>query len=113
VAPYFLFTPTLMQMRRRGMLKYGAFASAVGEQFEQKWLDRADSLNEDVLQTQDFSATWDLYSVVHNIEEIRIVPIAAINVYVFVIAALVPCIPVVIAAIPLDILMRAALKLLV
>jgi hypothetical protein len=113
VAPYFLFTPTLMQMRRRGMLKYGAFARAVGEQFEQKWLDRADRLNEDVLETQDFSATCDLYSVVRNIEEIRIVPVAAINVYVFVIAALVPCIPVFIAAIPLDILMKAAMKLLV
>ncbi len=113
VAPYFLFTPTLMQMRRRGMLRYGAFARAVGEQFEQKWLNRTDGLNEDVLQTQDFSATCDLYSVVHNIEEIRIVPVAAINVYVFVIAALIPCIPVFIAAIPLDVLMKAAMKLLV
>jgi hypothetical protein len=113
VAPYFLFTPTLMLMRRRGMLKYGAFARAVGEQFEQKWLEHPDSVNEDVLQTPDFSATCDLYSVVQNIEEIRIVPIAAVNVYVFVIAALIPCIPVVIASIPLDTLMRAALKLLV
>jgi hypothetical protein len=113
VAPYFLFTPTLIQMRRRGMLKYGALARAVGEQFEQKWLDRANSLNEDVLETQDFSSTCDLYSVVHNIEEIRVLPVAAINVYMFVIAALIPCIPVFIAAIPLDVLMKAALKLLV
>lgn len=113
VAPYFLFTPTLMQMRRRGMLKYGALARAVGEQFEQKWLDRANSMNVDDLETQDFSATCDLYGVVHNIEEISIVPVAAINVYVFVIVALIPCIPVVIAAIPFDLLMRAVLRLMV
>jgi hypothetical protein len=113
VAPYFFFTPTLMQMRRRGMLRYGALAHAVGEQFEQKWLDRANSLNEEVLAAPDFSATGDLYAVVHNIEEIRVVPVAAINVYMFVIAALVPCIPVVIAAIPFDVLLKAALKLLV
>jgi hypothetical protein len=113
VAPYFFFTPTLMQMRRRGMLKYGALARAVGEQFEQKWLDRADRLDEDVLAAPDFSATGDLYSVVHNIDEIRIVPVAAINVYMFVIAALIPCIPVVIGAIPFNILLKAAMKLLV
>jgi hypothetical protein len=113
VAPYFFFTPTLMQMRRRGMLKYGALARAVGEQFEQKWLDREDSLTEDVLAVPDFTATGNLYGVVRNIEEIRIVPVAKINVYLFVIAALIPFIPVVIGAIPFNILLKAVMKLLV
>jgi hypothetical protein len=113
VAPYFFFTPTLMQMRRRGMLKYGALARAVGEQFEQKWLDREDSLSEDVLTAPDFTSTRELYAMVSNIDEIRIVPVAAINVYLFVIAALIPCIPVVIGAIPFDVLMKAVMKLLV
>ncbi len=113
VAPYFFFTPTLMQMRRRGMLKYGALARAVGDRFEQRWLDREDSVNEESLMAPDFSATHDLYAVVSNIDEIRIVPVALINVYLFIIAALIPCIPVVIAAIPFDVLMKAVMKLLV
>jgi hypothetical protein len=113
VAPYFFFTPTLMQMRRRGMLKYGFLAHAVGEQFEQKWLDREDSLTEDVLTVPDFTATGNLYGIARNIEEIRIVPVAKINVYLFVIAALIPFIPVVIGVIPFNILLRAAMKLLV
>ena len=113
VAPYFLFTPTLIQMRRQGMLKYGALARAVGEQFEQKWLDREDGLNEEVLGTSDFATTRNLYGVVDYIDEIRVVPVAAINVYLFVIAALIPCIPVVIAAIPFNILMKLVMKLLV
>jgi hypothetical protein len=112
-APYFFFTPTLIQMRRRGMLKYGALAHAVGEQFEQKWLDREDSLKEEVLGTSDFASTRNLYGVVDYIDEIRVVPVAAINVYLFVIAALVPCIPVVIAAIPFNVLMKIVMKLLV
>jgi hypothetical protein len=112
-APYFFFTPTLIEMRRRGMLKYGALAHAVGEQFEQKWLDREDSLNEEVLGTSDFASTRNLYGVVDYIDEIRVVPVAAINVYLFVIAALVPCIPVVIAAIPFNVLMKVVMKLLV
>ena len=113
LAPYFLFTPTLIQMRRRGMLKYGALAHAVGEQFEQRWLDRDDSVNEDVLTTSDFAATRNLYGVVDYIDEIRVVPVAVINVYLFVIAALIPCIPVVIGAIPFNVLMKAVMKLLV
>jgi hypothetical protein len=113
VAPYFFFIPTLMRMRRRGMLKYGALARGVGEQFEQKWLDRAESVNEEVLTVPDFTATSHLYAVVHNIEEIRVVPVGLIDVYMFVIAALIPCVPVVIAAIPFNVLMKAVMKLLV
>ena len=112
IAPYFLFTPTLMQMRRRGMLKYGALARAVGEQFEQKWLDRDENLTEDVLTTSDFTSTHNLYGVVANIDQIRVVPVARINVYMFVIAALIPCIPVAIAAIPFSVLMKLVMKLL-
>jgi hypothetical protein len=113
LAPYFFFTPTLMQMRRRGMLQYGALARAVGEKFEQKWLDRADSLTDDVLTTPDFTATNNLYSVTKNIEEIRIVPVARVSVYIFVVAALIPCIPIVLAALPFNVIMRAVMKLVV
>jgi len=95
------------------MLKYGALARAVGDRFEQRWLDREESVNEESLMAPDFSATHDLYAVVSNIDEIRIVPVALINVYLFIIAALIPCIPVVIAAIPFDVLMKAVMKLLV
>jgi hypothetical protein len=113
LAPYFFFTPTLMQMRRRGMLEYGAFARAVGEKFEQKWLDRTDSLTDDVLTTPDFTTTNNLYSITKNIEEIRIVPVARVSVYIFVVAALIPSIPIVLAALPFNVIMRAVMKLVV
>jgi hypothetical protein len=113
VAPYFFFTPTLMRMRRQGMLRYGALARSVGEQFEQKWLDRAHSLDQDVLTVPDFNATGNLYAVAQYIEDIRVVPVGAVDVYVFIVAALVPCIPVVIGATPFDVLLKAAMKLLV
>ena len=112
VAPYLCFTRPLMQMRRRGMETYGAFAHAVGEQFEKKWLQQTDSLTEDVLTVPDFSTTADLYSVVHNIGRIRIIPVGAVDIYAVVVSTLIPAIPVVIAAIPFNILVQAAVKLL-
>ena len=112
VAPYFLFTGTLMRMRRQGMLSYGAFARAVGEQFEKKWLHQADSLDEDVLTVPDFSTTTDLYGVVSNINNIRVIPVGLVDLYALIFAALIPAIPIVIASIPFDTVMQDAMKLL-
>jgi hypothetical protein len=112
VAPYFFFTPTLMQMRRRGMLRYGSLAHAMGERFEQKWLDRDESLTKEDLTSTNFTSTQNLYAMVKNIDDIRVVPVSRINVIAFIVVALIPCIPVVIGAIPFNVLMKAALKLL-
>ena len=112
VAPYCMFVGTLLKMRRHGMLRYGAFARGVGEQFEKKWLDRADSLDEEVLSVPDFSTTTDLYGVVGNINKIRIMPVGAVDLYVLLAAALIPGIPVVLAAIPFNALMQEAVKVL-
>jgi hypothetical protein len=112
VVPYLSFTRPLMSMRRRGMSQYGAFAHAVGEQFEKKWLHQTESLNEDVLSVPDFSTTADLYGVVHNIDDIRVIPVGAVDIYACVLVAFIPAIPVVIAAIPFNTLMQAAVKML-
>jgi hypothetical protein len=112
VAPYLVFSRPLMVMRRRGMSSYGAFARAVGEQFEKKWLLTGNHLNEDVLLVPDFSTTADLFAVVHNIDDIRVIPVGAVDLYAVVISALVPAVPVVLAAIPFEILIKSAMKFL-
>lgn len=98
-------------MRRQGILTYGAFARAVGEQFEKKWLHKADSLNEEVLSVPDFSTVGDLYGVVHNIGDIRI-PARAVYLDAIIAAALIQALPGVIVAIPFNTLIRAAMGFL-
>jgi hypothetical protein len=112
VAPYFVFSSTLMRMRRRGMLRYGAFARAVGEQFEEKWLDRADSVDADVLTVPDFSTTGDLFGVVSNINDIRVIPAGLVDIYALIGVALAPAIPLIIASIPFDTVLEDSMKLL-
>lgn len=112
VAPYFAFTPVLLQMRRIGMLKYGGFARAVGEHFEQKWLDQPESLNQDVLIVSDFSAMTDLYSVVNNVNQISALPVSRVDLYGLLAAAVVPAIPVALGSVPFDVVARAAMKML-
>ncbi len=112
VAPYFVFTPLLMRMRHRGLVKYGAFARTAGEHFEKKWLDRPGSLSEDVLMVADFSAIHDLYGVVSNVNDISVVPVSRVDLYALLLVAFIPTIPVVIVSIPLDVVAHAALKIL-
>jgi hypothetical protein len=112
VAPYFAFTPALLHMRREGLLKYGGFARAAGEQFEQKWLNRPESLNQDVLMVMDFSAMQDLYGVVSNVNKVSALPVSRLDLYGLFAAAFVPAIPVVIGSVPFDVVARAAMKML-
>jgi hypothetical protein len=58
----------------------------LGRAIQKKWLDRADSLDEDVLSVPDFSTTGDLYGVVGNINKIRIMPVGAVDMYALLIA---------------------------
>jgi hypothetical protein len=112
VAPYFAFTPALLHMRREGLLKYGGFARAAGEQFEQKWLNRPEGLNQDVLMVVDFSAMQDLYGVVSNVNKVSALPVSRLDLYGLFAAAFVPAIPVVIGSVPFDVVARAAMKML-
>ena len=99
-------------MRRRGLLRYGAFARTAGEHFEKKWLDRPDSLSEDVLMVADFSAIHDLYGVVGNVNDISVVPVSRLDLYALLLVAFIPAIPVVIGSVPLDVVAQAAIKML-
>jgi hypothetical protein len=112
VAPYFTFTPVLMRVRHQALLRYGVFARAAGEQFEIKWLEQPRNLNQDVLDAADFSALYDLYGVVKNVNAIFILPVSRVDLYVLIAVAFVPAIPVVIASIPIDTVARAAIKML-
>jgi hypothetical protein len=112
VAPYFTFTPVLMQMRRSGLIKYGGFARAAGEHFEKKWLERPESTNLDVLMVADFSAINDLYGVVRNVNDVRVLPVGRVDLLGLFAAALAPAIPLVIGSVPFAVVAREAIKML-
>ena len=81
VAPYFVFTAALTQMRRSGLLRYGGFARAAGEHFEKKWLDQPDTLKQDILMVADFSAMHNLYGVVGNVNDVSVLPVSRVDLY--------------------------------
>jgi hypothetical protein len=102
VAPLLAFTPILMQTWRRGEFEYGALAHRVGDAFEQKWLGGNRKVDHDALEQPDFSATTDLFQVVSNVHALRFVPIDLKDIITLAVAMLVPFVPVVLLAIPVE-----------
>jgi hypothetical protein len=112
VGPLFFFAPAMREARRVGMFQYGQLASEQGREFEKKWYARLGNLESDALEVPDFSATTDLYAIASNVYSMKDIP-ADIRVVVnLLIVTLLPFVPVVLLAIPLEELIRDVAKLL-
>lgn len=114
VGPLFLFTPKLFACRFRGMLQYGALADEVGREFEKRWMGPVSRVDESALESPAFSATTDLYGVVANVYQMRVVPLEARSIILLVVATLLPFVPVVLIVAPsLDAILETIARLLV
>ena len=63
-------------------------------------------MKEDALEVPDFSATTDLYQVVSNVYDMRTVPIDVRDVLLLVATTLLPFLPIVLMAVPFDVILK-------
>jgi hypothetical protein len=111
--PLTIFFKKLRETKRLGIFEYGALARAVGTQFEEKWIRQKGGVGESSLQAPDFSATTDLYSIAANVYEMREVPFTLRDLILPIgIAAMLPFLPVVLLAMPLEMIIRGLVELL-
>jgi hypothetical protein len=111
IGPLFLLAPALLRARARGIFQYGALAEAIGQQFENRWLNPQNIVGAEALGAPDFSATTDLYSITANAHGMGLVPLTVIQVVPLVIAILLPFVPVVLLALPINEILSYAAKL--
>jgi hypothetical protein len=111
IGPLFLLGSALLRARTRGIFQYGALAEAVGQQFESRWLRSPEVVSAEALAAPDFSATTDLYSIAANAHAMGLVPLRVAQVVPLVIFILLPFVPVVLVALPLNEILRYAAKL--
>src|SRR5262245_1733233 len=112
VAPLLIFLPTLMGIWRQGSLAYGTLADEAGQAFEQKWLGISQDDRGSILEQPDSSALTDLYAVVANVHAIRFVPVDLRDLITLAVAILLPFVPVVVLAFPLDEIWRSIRSIL-
>jgi len=109
--PFTAFVPNLFKLQERGAHEYGRLGRALGEEFELKWLRERESVTGAALDSQDFSATTDLYSIVSNVYQIAYLPVTFGAVRELIVVTLVPFLPVALLAVPFDVLITSIGKL--
>jgi len=110
--PLLMFVTKLRNTRLRGMLHYGKLGSAVGAEFEQKWISQKENVDTGTLEVPDFSAMTDLYQVVGNVYEVMDIPFGLKDLTPVVVASLIPFVPVVLMTVPLSEIVQTVKSLL-
>lgn len=113
VAPLLTFAGNLVSAWERGVLEYDALADHAGREFERNWIGRSQSLDESPLHTQAFSALTDLFALVRNVNTMRFIPIEARNLIYLVVMTLLPFLPLVLTAVPLNVVLKDFVKFLI
>jgi hypothetical protein len=105
--PLFAFAGPLHRARVRGILEYGALATALGCRFQERWLAPGAAVDADALAAPDFSATTDLYSIAGNVRQIAVIPAGVRDLVMLVIAAILPFLPLVFVVMPLSTVLKS------
>lgn len=109
VAPLFMFMPKLLGAKQRGLVEYGTLAARYARDFDTKWL-RAPPAADPLLGSADIQSLADMAGTFDIIREMRIVPIAQHQILLIAGAALLPSLPLVFFLVPLDEMIRRALR---
>jgi hypothetical protein len=110
--PLLVFRKKLLDTKGRGVYDYGMLASDVGRQFEDRWLKRTTTTDEDALKVGDFSATTDLYQVTDNVYGMKYIPLGLHDLGFLTAAVMLPFLPIIVLSVPLADILAFASKLL-
>jgi hypothetical protein len=113
VGPLFVLSKPLKKIRTRAIFSYGRLASGVGYHFEREWLRPAEDVPAGALQSAEFSATTDLYSIITNANTVKVIPIDLNGVVPLVLAILLPFVPLALFEMPLVELLKLAIGFVV
>ena len=110
--PLLVFTDRLATQWRRGVAQYGALAVSVGQRFEHRWFPHQSDISDEALKAPDFSAQTDLYSIVANVYQMRLVPVDIRSFLFLLSATLLPFVPAVLTAVPLDVVLQRVAQMI-
>lgn len=103
LGPLLVFSPQLRCTRRSGLVSYGLLASRYISSFELKWLHRgADATPDRVLGSADIQSLADLGNSYDLVRAMRPTPISKEDIGSFAAMTLVPLLPLVLATLPLE-----------
>lgn len=112
LGPLCVFAPRLAQVKRQGLLEYGALASRYVDGFDQKWLRGGASLDEPLVGSGDIQSLNDLAGSFEVVQTMRPFPFGKTVVLQTAIAVLLPVLPLALTMISLEDIVKRLLGIL-
>ena len=112
-SPPLLFVRVLLAARHLGEAAYGELCRKLGLVFAERWLSGAAKLDTSALEQPDFSAMVDLYGVSTNAFEMKLLLVDHPTLLSLALIAIVPFVPLWLAAVPFDTVVDHIVKMLV
>ena len=112
LGPLCVFAPRLAQVKRQGLLEYGALANRYVDEFDQKWLRGGAPLDEPLVGSGDIQSLNDLAGSFEVIHTMRPFPFSKTVVLQTVIAGLMPVLPLALTMISLEDIVKRLLGIL-
>jgi len=110
LAPLLVFTPQLWDAKLDGLAKFGSLAEQYVMDFDQKWLRRKVN-DEQLLGSGDIQSLADLGNSYAVVREMRAVPFGTEDALWLLVASVVPMLPLLLTAMPLDQLVTEGIKM--
>jgi hypothetical protein len=110
--PLAFFVPRLAALRRQGILEYGTLGQIHSTDFHEKWILHRAGHESDFLTAPESSALADYGSSYEKVQQLQPFPADKGAFIVLAISLVVPMLPVILAVIPLDVVLKSLLEAL-
>jgi hypothetical protein len=112
VGPLLVFGGRIAQVKRTGLLEYGALAQRYVRDFDTKWLRGGVAAGESSLGSEDIQSLADLANSFEVIRTMRMAPVAVQDIILVALSVLLPIAPLLLTVMPLEQLLKLVFGLL-
>src|ERR1700733_14805315 len=112
LAPIFVFFGTLWRTKRLGLLQYESLGNEYTSAFHGKWILNLDRTKEPLLGTADIQSLADLGNSYAFVRKMNLAPMQLYTPIYLILACLIPMAPLALTMMPLEEILKMALKML-
>lgn len=111
LGPLFMFAPILLRTRRKGLHEYSTLACKLGRLYDRKWV-KGNPLGESLLSTPDNTSLANYSHDYELVDRMRVFPFEPRTALALALAGLIPMVPLLATAMPMEEIFKLLLKAL-
>jgi hypothetical protein len=112
LTPIFVFSATLWRTKRAGLFQYGRLGSEYTSAFHRKWISNGGQIKETLLGTGDIQSLADLGNSYSFVRKMNLAPMRLYTPVCLILACLIPMAPLTLTMMPIDEILKMAIKVL-